>query len=426
MRKRFWLKRIKRKKGFIYLYRLNRESGIVDRDEKTFHVVPAPPGYSPATSKVKAELYVNRLIKEKERKKQKQCISGLKTFREYAEPYFVWGTCPRVERKLDERKTIGKTHVKKSRRWLEKYVFDDPFALLMMDQIKRADILDLRKRLKQKTGINTVNKVVSTVKTVLSEAYFRNDIDYNPGSQIGNINYDKREKGILTQEELHELFNEIPGHWSDLRTYCVFNTAAKTGMRCGEVLALMWSGIDFSEYVFDICQAWSDRSTLGLPKSRRKRRIPVVFSVIEPLKLLHEESIRISSTDLVFCYDDGSRLGATWWRKNFCKTLVRAGLAVKEPKQYRDKKGRKRVIYKYKNKRGKWITPHSLRHSLNSHLLSAGCDILKVRAYLGWSDNIRQPVLTPVQQGYTHWLPEHLRDLLPAIEGVFAQTEARQ
>lgn len=230
--------------------------------------------------------------------------------------------------------------------------------------MKRADILDLRKRLKQKTGINTVNYVVSAVKTILSEAYFRNDLDYNPGGQIGDIKYEKKEKGIFTQEEIRELFNEIPGHWSDLRTYCVFNTAAKTGMRCGEVLALMWSGIDFSEYVFDICQAWSDRSTLGLPKSRKKRRIPVANSVIEPLQRLHEESIRISSTDLVFCYDDGSRLGATWWRKNFYETLVRAGIAIKEPKRYRDKKSLKRIVYKYKNNRGEWITPYSLRHSL--------------------------------------------------------------
>ena len=37
-----------------------------------------------------------------------------KTFREYAEPFFIWETCPRVKRRLDEGKSIGQTHVKKA------------------------------------------------------------------------------------------------------------------------------------------------------------------------------------------------------------------------------------------------------------------------------------------------------------------------
>ena len=65
------------------------------------------------------------------------------------------------------------------------------------------------------------------------------------------------------------------------------------------------------------------------------------------------------------------------------------------------------------------VTPHSLRHSLNSHLLAAGADPIKVRAFMGWSDNVFHPVLTPVQAGYTRWPPEHLRDLIPQIDKIF-------
>jgi hypothetical protein len=56
--------------------------------------------------------------------------------------------------------------------------FPDKFSELKLNEIKIGDILDLRKRLKQKLGdkLNTVNKVISTVKTVLSEAAFREDI----------------------------------------------------------------------------------------------------------------------------------------------------------------------------------------------------------------------------------------------------------
>ena len=78
---------------------------------------------------------------------------------------------PGIKRRLSEGKSIGKTHVQKSRRWLERFVFNDPFSSLRIDRIKRSDILDLREPLKEKTGINTVNKVVSTVKTIFSETY---------------------------------------------------------------------------------------------------------------------------------------------------------------------------------------------------------------------------------------------------------------
>ncbi|MCP6720457.1 MAG: hypothetical protein KJI72_04040 [Patescibacteria group bacterium] len=86
---------------------------------------------------------------------------------------------------------MGRSHVEKSRRWLEKYVFPDPFAKLSFRSIKRRDILDLRERLLEKVGPNTVNKVIDTVKTIFSEAYFREEIDRDTGHKIGNVNYEK-------------------------------------------------------------------------------------------------------------------------------------------------------------------------------------------------------------------------------------------
>ncbi|MBA7611228.1 Tyrosine recombinase XerC [subsurface metagenome] len=90
-----------------------------------------------------------------------------------------------------------------------------------------------------------------------------------------------------------------------------------------------------------------DKDTLGLPKSNKKRKIPVVYSVVEPIKASQEESVRTGPEDLVFCYDDGSRLSVTYWKNNFKKALNKAGLDWKDRN----------------------LTPHSLRHSLNSHLL---------------------------------------------------------
>jgi integrase len=93
----------------------------------------------------------------------------------------------------------------------------------------------------------------------------------------------------------------------------------------------------------------------------------------------------------------------TWWKNRFTKAMIKAEESEKACTDWKDRN----------------ITPHSLRHSLNSHLLNSGCDPIKVRAYMGWSDNIVQPILTAVQAGYTHWPPDMLRDLLPSIDALF-------
>ena len=81
------------KRGKIWYYRLP--------GEKSFHSTGE-------NSKMRAVDLIYRKLQEGEKCEQ--------TFREYAEPFFVWETCPRVKRRLNEGKSIGKTHVQKSRR----------------------------------------------------------------------------------------------------------------------------------------------------------------------------------------------------------------------------------------------------------------------------------------------------------------------
>lgn len=147
------------------------------------------------------------------------------TFKQYAAPFFVEGKCPRTQRLRGERNISGAVHNEKSRRWLDQYAMKDPFADIPVLLIKRRDILDLRERLLKKTGgekINTINKVIDSVKTVLSEVYLREDIDRNPGYRIGKLRYDKEEPGILTPEQIRELFKNRPGHFASIQAYDLF------------------------------------------------------------------------------------------------------------------------------------------------------------------------------------------------------------
>ena len=139
---------------------------------------------------------------------------------------------------------------------------------------------------------------------------------------------------------------------------------------------------------------------LGKPKWGKERFIPISSAVMTELHSIYDNSVRIRPSDLVFCYDDGNRLGVTWWRKNFDRAIYNAKTEkiLSEEKKY---------------------TPHCLRHSINTHLLAAGADPVKVRQYLGWSENARIQVLTPVQSTYTHLKGEHLSDIVTQIDKMF-------
>ena len=298
------------------------------------------------------------------------------TLRKYAGFFFVWGKCPHVRRLLSEGKSITRYHVRDMRRIMENHLFADPLAELRIAAIKRADILDYRERLIEKLGYTrTVQKAVSVVKTILKEAYFREDLNRDPNAGIGITRYQATEIGTFTEEELQKLFPpEPPGPWRDIYDYAVFLTAAATGMRRGEILALTWECIHFDEQYIEVRQAWKDRHEMGLPKWNKTRTVPLPEKLAKTLKTIRKRRHYIGEDDLIFCYEDGNRFGGTWWAKRFAAAMEAAGI---------DRKTRN-------------IRPHSFRHTLNSLLREKGYDPEKIRAALGWADE-------QIQENYTHW-----------------------
>jgi integrase len=118
--------------------------------------------------------------------------------------------------------------------------------------------------------------------------------------------------------------------------------------------------------------------------------VPLPARTAAKLKELRAESIHVLPANLVFCYEDGSRLGATWFTKRFAGAMGLEGIDTK----------------------GRCLRPHSFRHSLNTLLRDAGYSDEKIRAAMGWT-NAR------TQAGYTHWKVEHLRDQAKIIDGIW-------
>ncbi len=381
-------KRDRKGYGSFYYYSINESSGLpsdVCRKEQR----------KSTGCGLKAD--ATRFVLDRIRELEKRHNLTKKSLREYMDPYFVWTTCPHVARLLDEQKIINEQYVKARRSIMERYIFpDDLLCDKTITEIRRGDIVDFRRRLLDRSiGFRTVNVTVGIVKTIFKEALYREDIDRDPTAGVGNIKYKARERGIFTKAELRELFQETPGYWRDLKAYCAGFLMANTGVRTGELLALRWQAIE--ETNLHIEAAFKDWQQIGLPKWEKTRTIPISTDVLDVLEQLRDDSIRVAPDDFVFAYDDGKNFGRCWFRSTF----VRALKAMEIPRVERS------------------LSPHSLRHSLNSILLNEGCNIIKVQYFFGWSP-ITAPVLTPVHRGYTHIGVDDLRELIPVIQSIFS------
>jgi len=282
-----------------------------------------------------------------------------------------------------------------------------------MREITRGDLLDLRKRLRARVlcestrrkgdGLPTVNKVMAAVKTIFREAYFREDLPANPADGVGDISYEEGGPDIFTLGELRGMFG---GPDPGTLAYRVFKTAAWTGMRCGEILG---GGVgQLSDGIFSVDHAWKHHKAeeTGDPKWGKKRLIALAPTIRTDL----ERWIGERSSGLIFAYEDGRRLHAGWWRESFKALLKSSQIAIG----------------------ARHLTPHSLRHSLNTHLLEAGVDPLRVQVYL-WGTKveaghagIQRQGITKTQSLYTHFQAAMTEPVAKAIEGLLgAQTAER-
>jgi len=377
MRQPFYLK----KRGHFWYYRLNRESGLVGGNEENWRATGC-------TVRQAAEAFVSELVVGG---RHKEMPTRQQIFRRCAEPFFVWGECPHVRRVLEESGHFTARHARIQRGRLKSHVLTDPFADRRLSEITRADIFDLRSRLLKKCSPATTNKVIGVVRVILREAVIREELDRDPTELVGKVRHKKRERGIFGVDELKRLFPEHGyGPWKGALDYTCFYLAAVSGARRGELLVLRWRHIDFEGRCLNISEAWKGRDEIGGTKSGRSRVVPLSVRIIDKLDNLRVDSLHLQPDDFLFCYDDGSRVGETWWHEHFKAALKRAEIDPAE----------------------RWLTPHSFRHTINTIVRDSGHDPAKIRAVLGWMDE-------EIQDNYTHWQTEDLRRWAEIVDRIW-------
>jgi integrase len=173
------------------------------------------------------------------------------------------------------------------------------------------------------------------------------EVEKPPARRSGDID-------VFSLEEVMALVRAAPSK----QDAAMYLTAALTGMRRGELLALRWRDVDFSGQVIRIRASYAE-GALTTPKSGKVRSVPMAPDVAEVLAKLGQRRHWTSDDDLVFvgragCYLDGRAL-----RRRYDKALERAGLRK--------------------------LRFHDLRHTFGTRMI-AKADIRRVQEWMGHAD----------------------------------------
>jgi integrase len=141
----------------------------------------------------------------------------------------------------------------------------------------------------------------------------------------------------------------------------LYLTAAMTGMRQGELLALRWMDVDWLAHRVRVRRNYV-RGRFGTPKSKRSSRsIPLADRVARELELLFQASSYQADEDLVFGHPHSGRpLDRSLLLKRFKAALARAG--VRE------------------------IRFHDLRHTFGTRMAAAGVPMRTLQEWMGHRD----------------------------------------
>jgi integrase len=123
-------------------------------------------------------------------------------------------------------------------------------------------------------------------------------------------------------EEVHALVRAA-GSEQDA---AMFLTAAFTGLRLGELLALRWSDVDYTGEAIRVRRSYNVHGGVGTPKSGKVRSVPMVSDVAHALAALQGRRRFVRDEDLVFPGESGGFQDASALRIRYRRALATAGL----------------------------------------------------------------------------------------------------
>lgn len=196
----------------------------------------------------------------------------------------------------------------------------------------------------------TINRVLGTLKIMLSFAAEQSIINGSPAATVGELKEEPKARGILTMTELRKIFDEtnVREIWNgDLKMFSLNLLAASTGMREGECQALRI--MDVHDKYVSVLHSWGAYGRTP-PKFNAVRDVPIPSKTWKFLRQLIEPSRCRSPEELVFfgpCRNEPLAKHAIL--RDYRRALARAGIGENE-------------------QRSRNLLFHSWRHGFNTML----------------------------------------------------------
>ena len=239
------------------------------------------------------------------------------------------------------------------------------FGTRPLDAIASHDVEDFVAVLEGKgLAPKTVRNIIATLSALFTfaRAPKRRWATVNPcdGIELPAIP-DPEEIRFLTLPELRMLIKHAPAGIFQELDQAVWLTAALTGLRKGELVALRWRDIDWPAARIRVRQNYV-RGEFGTPKSRRSTRsVPMADEVGGVLDRLSKTSRFTDPADLVFAHPaTGGPLTKANMSRRLARALKAAGL---DPHRF-----------------------HDLRHTFGTHCAAAGVAMRTLQEWMGHRD----------------------------------------
>lgn len=239
------------------------------------------------------------------------------------------------------------------------------FGAMVVNRIDREDVRRFgaeleAKGLAPKSRANALGMLHSLIEFALYEGWAsgENAVKRVAKPAIANEDVDVR---FLDAEEVEALLRAIPDDALGRVERVMYLTAAMTGMRQGELLALRWRDVDWRALRVRVRRNWV-RGEFGTPKSKRSSRaVPLADRLAAELERLYQDSPRQGDDDLVFAHPaTGKPIDRSKLLKRFKAALKRA--EVRE------------------------VRFHDLRHTFGTRMAAAGVPMRTLQEWMGHRD----------------------------------------
>ena len=166
---------------------------------------------------------------------------------------------------------------------------------------------------------------------------------------------------FIDLEELEALLRAVPDDVLGAVERPLYLSAAMTGLRQGELIALRWKDVDWKAGLIRVRRNFT-RGRFGTPKTKRSSRsVPMPERVAAALKEHLKRSNYTGADDLVLCHPEtGAPFDASKMRKRFRVALKAAGVRS--------------------------IRFHDLRHTFGTKMAAAGAPLRTIQEWMGHRD----------------------------------------